>query len=422
MQHKPAPQRPRRRVTLLIVCVAAAALAIAAQRLAQTPAAGSAATAPAPGATATAPAPATPPPARPSPAQGAAAPASAGGAYTYTFSIDRGALPELYYNELTYVVQLGAVEGPAASVGGAAVPARYDPAAGTLTFTTQRGGAASISFTSAAAPGPITVRKASLKDDKAFAWSHGMDDNVMLQAQIDAIAAMGWRASLMLIGKEISDSRDEGWILDRPALHRLLAQGWSLGNHTWDHNCSGGDAATMDATIRDGQERLAEVVASSSVPDYRVITFAAPCFIADYDPYIEAQRAGGPTTLLFNESQGSPLMNVDGVAFAAGARSAAAMDARVVKIGRDITIEIAPEEAIAVLDWMAANKAPDRHFWYNTLTHGDQERNLGQVLNHAYSAYGPGGTDELWMAPSDEIYSYLLVRDATALGPISPAP
>ncbi|NTU86382.1 MAG: hypothetical protein HGA45_44805, partial [Chloroflexales bacterium] len=47
--------------------------------------------------------------------------------------------------------------------------------------------------------------------------------------------------------------------------------------------------------------------------------------------------------------------------------------------------------------------------------HGGQEDNLTLVLNKAYSAYGPGGTNELWMAPSDEIYSYLLVRDNTDL-------
>lgn len=178
----------------------------------------------------------------------------------------------------------------------------------------------------------------------------------------------------------------------------------------------------MNATIVDGYNKLMEIVATSAVPSYKVITFAAPCFISDYDPYIAAMRAGGPTTAMFNESQGNPLMNIDGADYTQGARTAEAMSAQVIKIGRDTSIESSASQAIAVLDWMAANKGPGRHFWYNTLTHGNNERNLSQVLNHAYSAYGPGGTNELWMAPSDEIYSYLLVRDNTQLSPITPAP
>lgn len=334
--------------------------------------------------------------------------------YTYSFTIDRSAVPALYYDELSYVVDLGAASAVSATVGGAAVPGRYDSRSGTFVFTTDRAGAAVIRYTSQNRP-DVTVQKASLKDNKAWAWSHGMDDNTMLQAQIAAISARGWRASLMLIGKDIDDRRDEDWILDKPALRRLLAQGWSLANHSWDHNCSPGSAAAMNATIVSGQNKLLEIVATSSVPDYKVITFAAPCFIADYDPYVEAMRRSGATTLLFNESQGNPLMNVDGADYSQGDLTASAMSSQVAKIGRGTVIESSPSAAIAALDWMAANKSATRHFWYNTLTHGSQEQNLLRVLSHAYGAYGPGGTNELWMAPSDEIYSYLVVRDRTVL-------
>ncbi|MEI7772256.1 MAG: hypothetical protein WCI67_19860, partial [Chloroflexales bacterium] len=94
------------------------------------------------------------------------------------------------------------------------------------------------------------------------------------------------------------------------------------------------------------------------------------------------------------------------------------------EIGRDSDVEGAPEKVNAVLDWMAANKAADRHFWLNTLSHGDREADLGQILDHAYTTYGPGGSDEIWVAPSDEIYSYLLTRDKVVVTPgslIAPA-
>jgi hypothetical protein len=171
----------------------------------------------------------------------------------------------------------------------------------------------------------------------------------------------------------------------------------------------------LKKTITDGYSKLMEIVSTSSAPTYQVLAFVAPCFVSTYDPVFASLLAEGATTLRFNESQGNPLMNVDGADYTSGSVTASAMGAGVVKIGRDTTIETAPAKTIATLDWMAANKGASRHFWLNTLSHGNQELSLAQVLDHAYTVYGPGGTDELWMAPSDEIYSYLLVRDSTVI-------
>ncbi|MBX0331187.1 polysaccharide deacetylase family protein [Oscillochloris sp. ZM17-4] len=365
---------------------------------------------------------ATPPATSPTPSSPATPVA---GLYTYTFSIDRAAAPALSYNALSYIVHLGSASGASALVNGAPVASRYDPASGDLVFTTDQAGAVAVRFAAAAAP-TVTIQKAALRDNKAWAWSHGMDDNVFLQAQVDLIAAKGWRASLMLIAKDIDDTRDEGWILDKPALRALRNSGWSLADHSWDHNCdSGASAGTLRQTIIDGYRKLVEIVSTSDDPSYQLITFAAPCFIGEYGPVFDDLLASGETTLRFNESQGNPLMNVDGVDYTSGDLTAAAMSAGMRQIGRDTNIEVDPAQDIATLDWMAANKAADRHFWFNTLSHGNQEGNLAQVLDHAYDAYGPGGSDELWMAPSDEIYSYLLIRDATVVTPgslIAPAP
>ena len=107
-------------------------------------------------------------------------------------------------------------------------------------------------------------------------------------------------------------------------------------------------------------------------------------------------------------------MNVDGADYTSGGRTATAISAAIATIGRDTSIE-SDTSATMVFAWMAANAAPTRHFWFNTLTHGNHEARLSSVLNTAYARYGPGGTNELWMAPEDEIYSYLLVRDATSI-------
>lgn len=337
--------------------------------------------------------------------------------YTYTFTIDRSAAPQLFYNQLTYVVHLGDISDATVLVDGEQLQASYDPRGGELRFSTERAGSVVIHVTGAK-PGAVSVRKAALKDDKALAWSHGMDDNVNLQAQIELITAKGWRGSLMLIGEKIDDTRDEEWIVDKPALVRLRNAGWSLGTHSWDHNCdsdSGDD--TLRQTIIDGYNRLMEVVASSDDPSYQVLTLAAPCVISAYTPIFDRLVDEGSTTLRLNETQGEPLMNVDGEEFTDGEVTAAAMSGADREIGRDMSIGIDPSETIATLDWMAANAAADRHFWFNTLSHGNREDDLGLVLDHAYANYGPGGSDTLWMAPSDEIYSYLLIRDATVVTP-----
>ncbi|NNJ09204.1 polysaccharide deacetylase family protein [Chloroflexales bacterium ZM16-3] len=334
-------------------------------------------------------------------------------AYTYTFSIKQTALPALFYTDLSYIVHLGTVSSPSARVNGvAALSSSYDSATGDFIFTSDQIGTAEITFSAASAPTGITVNKASLKGNKAWAWSHGMDDNVNLQKQIDQINAKGWRATLFMIGNIVSETREEpGWIIDQPGLLELINQGWAVGDHTWSHACYGGQTS---AEITDGLAVVEQAVAASSHPDHVVLAFAAPCFDAAYDAPFDALRDGA-TTLLFNESQGNPLMNVDGTDYTSGAQTAIAMDSTIDKIGRDTGIEASSSGAIATFNWMSANASANRHFWFNTLSHGNQESNLGKVLNNAYATYGPGGTDELWMAPSDEIYSYLVVRDRTTI-------
>jgi peptidoglycan/xylan/chitin deacetylase (PgdA/CDA1 family) len=334
--------------------------------------------------------------------------------YTFSFTISRSPLPTLYYKHTSYIVHLGAgASGATVTVGG--IPAqgvRLDLASGDLVFTSAQFGTAVVTFASSSVPNAISAQKAALLDNKKWAWSHGMDDNVFLQRQIDAIVAKSWRATLFVIGQEVSPTRQEpDWIIDQPGLVALLNQGWNIGDHTWDHSCYNSD--TNAKNILDGYAVVQRVVAASAHPDHTPISFAAPCFDTGYDAPFAAVR-NGTTTLLVNETGGSALMNVDGSEYASDGRTATAMNGAITSIGRDTSIE-SDTSATAVFAWMAANATPARHFWFNTLTHGNQEARLTTVLNAAYTRYGPGGTNELWMAPEDEIYSYLLIRDATSI-------
>ncbi len=334
--------------------------------------------------------------------------------YNYTFHISRSTLPALFYNDMTYIAHVGAVSSPLVTINGSPViSSTYNLTTGDVVFSSSQTGQVVILFNSAQVPTNMIVQKAPLKDNKAWAWSHGMDDNVNLQNQIDLITAKGWRASLFVIGKDVSPTRQEpGWIIDQPGLVTLINQGWNIGDHTWSHACYSDQTA---AEVTDGLAVVQQAVNASAHPDHVVISFAAPCFDTVYDPIFRGLR-NGPTTLLVDElGSGSPsLMNIDGGDYMAGGQTATGFTSADFTIGRDTMIE-SDTTATQVFDWMSANAGPGRHYWFNTLTHGNHEATLGPVLNYADTHYGSRGTNELWMAPEDEIYSYLLVRDSTTV-------
>lgn len=339
--------------------------------------------------------------------------------YTLDFTANRSAVPSLYYNDLTYNIHLGVVASAVVYSGGSTLASTYSNTTGDLVFTTTQT-SFQILIKNPADTNLFSVAKSALKDNKKWAWSHGMDDNVNLQAQVNLMTQKGWRGLLFLIGKDISDTRNESWIYDKPALTSLLSQGWSLGNHTWDHECFGvgmSDPTFLSNTILNGYNKIDEIVQASSVPSYKILAFAAPCFATEYDSYVVSLRSAGTIAVKYNESQANGLMQIDvgAAGFSNSGKSAVAVSSNTIKIGRDLGIETSADNTIANLDWMAANASSTRHFWYNTLSHGNKEGVLQPVADHANNSYGPAGTNEIWVAPSDEIYSYLLVRDNTVL-------
>ncbi len=81
-------------------------------------------------------------------------------------------------------------------------------------------------------------------------------------------------------------------------------------------------------------------------------------------------------------------------------------------IGRDFAVEFEPQEVVqANIDWAAALGADGVPLWYNSGSHGSQEENLAPMIDYVYDTYGPAGDDSVWVAPSDEIVSYALVRE-----------
>lgn len=336
--------------------------------------------------------------------------------YRITYRLDRTVVPDVSFTDLTLKAYVGSIsDAQLFTSSGNHIPHQYDPTTGIITFTTD---ADQVELTvqgstNPAAIGPVT--KAALKDDKTWAWSHGLDDNTNLQPSIAKFEEKGWRGTLYLIGYILEETRDEDWVVDEPGLRRLLNKGWSSGNHTWGHECHGG--FDYRETIFAGYHRLLEVVATSARPDYLITSFAAPCFDGAYHPHILQMRSSGETAVLFNESGGRYKQLVDmGVAqdYTDGVRTAVAFH-QSLPIGRDTRIEWDLPATLADIDWVATHSNANRHIWYNSMNHGGNEQALGQVVDHIYNRYGPAGDNSVWVAPSDHIYSYLLVRDHTII-------
>ncbi|MEM7126669.1 MAG: putative Ig domain-containing protein [Chloroflexota bacterium] len=346
-----------------------------------------------------------------------------------TYTLDRSAVPLLYYNDLT----LNVITGPASEivvvVDGSVIPHTFDSVSGLTVFTTS-GNNIEIHLTGHGSPNNFgQISPAPLKENKKFAWSISFDDNIGFQPAINLLNQYGYRGTIFAIANIIDDTRDQDWIIDAPGMKTLLSQGWSLAPHGWNNTCDDYTLAETTAAF----DRIEQIVSQSAVPNYLVTSFAAPCFIGDYHPIILQLRDGNNYDAQFNESGERALMRVEpGVTDTLEAndgRSAIPLNLvmplseyyfqldRDDPIGRDWSIEDNVTRAMATVDWMATNAINGQHFWYNTFLHSSDGVILNIFLNHLQTNY----SNDVLVAPSDEIYSYLLTRDLTVIAadPIS---
>ncbi len=338
--------------------------------------------------------------------------------YVFDYTINRNGLPRLNYTETTLNVYVGPATRLEVRADGQIIPHTFYPTSGYVAITTDKANVRVSVWGTAESDRAGKFHLAPLKDNKAFAWSIGFDDNTGFEPAIEMMDNYGYRGTVYAIASIIDDTREEDWIIDAPDLKRYLANGWSVGSHGWSTACDDANRADMIRAL----DRIEQIVAQSERPDYLVTNFAAPCFIADYHPIIMQLRNENNYDVLFNESGGSGLMVIDpgvtdavfnGGLLAKPLNLAAAPTDDFTKadrddpIGRDLTLESDYDRAIEMLDWMAENAENGNNFWYNTFLHDHDGVRLGNFIGYMNSNYG----EQVLVAPADEIYSYLLVRD-----------
>ncbi|MCP4426822.1 MAG: hypothetical protein GY803_20230 [Chloroflexi bacterium] len=352
------------------------------------------------------------------------------------YSLDRSAAPDLYYNKITLIIQVGQISSATAVADGWIVPSRYDAASGKLIVTTNSETLDVYIADAAQFPELGSFEIATLYDDKSWAWSQGFDDNTSFMESSDAYKALGYQASVFMIGEAISDTRVEYWILDASSgidqrfweppnyvtgLKELAELEWGIGNHGWGAYSSCNTAADLEWEILNNNQRLLEIISLSNNPSYKPISMAAPCFLSDYQDILLDLRDNGvsraeftdiPFYLQFNESGNiqAPYIVDSANDYAAGGVTARAFDFDD-PISRDYRIEDDAAIVTEMFDWMSNNASQNRHFWYNTLAHGGNNDTVIAALQYAHDHYGRAGSDEAWIAPSERIYSYLINRD-----------
>lgn len=348
-------------------------------------------------------------------------------------TVTRAELPKLTYYDLTLRVDAGGASKAAVLADGKAIDSRIEN--DRVIFTTA---ATNISVTLAGVTDKSKlgkVSKAALRDDKLWAWSVGFDDNAMFKSTaIPVMEKYGYRGTVFLIGEKLADKRNEGWIIDRPDIIRLVQSGWGIGNHTWTHIVvpaekgkaakygtpdwapTPADMTAAKEQVRKAYEYLRSACDEAGKKDYRLIAFAAPMFDGRWQPVIDDMRKNNECEVLFNESGNRYFVVVDPDWKPANQWVSPAKYTLTGSIGRDPMTEAfgsgSKDDPKDKLTKEIAKCGENYHLWYNTLCHGVGEKHgVLKFIPWVNDTYGKDANNTVWVAPSDEIYSYLLVRD-----------
>lgn len=340
---------------------------------------------------------------------------------TIAYQLDRSGLPLVNTTDLTLRIFVGDSQTILVEdMAGNQIPFTHNSNLQTVELTTDLDGFKLMVGGYSETTGIGTFEKVGLKEGKAWAYSHSFDDNYHLEAQIETLTGYNFPATLYLIAERVSENDLGAWEIDAGRMVELLEAGWSIGNHTWSHeaNCTVVETEAERVTsLIEAQNRLEGFIQSSNRPNYRIISFATPCGGegrgASYSKIVGDFKENQQLPLLFNESNFGFEMDVS---------SPYDFTATVSRDGRIDGSGAIAETITETFDGIAGRAAndPETPLWYNTFSHGsdlfgDNSVPFAEIMAYLDRTYGPNGSDEVWIAPADEIYSYLLVRDLTVV-------
>jgi hypothetical protein len=360
-----------------------------------------------------------------------------------TCTIDRSAVRAMLpYKEVTFTLKVGDAANAGVYVDAQLIASRIDPATKNLIFTTAGTSIEARIYGVSSQVQIGTFKKAVLRDDKLWAWSHGFDDNVYYHEYgTELFNQNGWAGTIFMIGSSIAED-SANWICNAPDIRRLHRQGWAVGNHGYNHSTTGSQSEIVQC-----QDRIRQVLASTD-PNYKPAAFASPAFTHEYDSIVLNMRDNNSNVgIMWTEGQGPSPMRVDSGATEGPWRWVAVFDTNGT-VGRTTDIYCYPtpctiswgsgiDRFMDNVDSIVRFADSTHHYWFNSLDHGvdgtqtdsdpsNDNQGIFSFIPWLYTTHGPGGDNTVWVAPSEKIYSYIFARmktklSVTAIAAISPS-
>jgi hypothetical protein len=312
------------------------------------------------------------------------------------FTISRAATPRLYFKYLTLKVNTCGATSATVTVDGQAVASTVT--GGNVVFTTAGNNAVVNLVGTTTATGLGQFTKAVLKDDKKWAWSHGLDDNYdeSMNPQINAFKTYGYTGTCFWNGIALP------WYpVNIPT---AVSAHWTIGNHTWSHEGADGPALSDNLEVTQCDDAIIEALADAGVPNYIVNTFANPYFNGKWNTVVRNLYNSGQTDIVLLETGWTPCKFIcDPGASAAGDYTPISLTNLPVVIGRDFS---AYGNVNSTTDYMHSHSDDTHHLWYNS--GNDAPNASGSAASSAVSRIHSQYDDEAWVASSAEVYDYLL--------------
>ncbi|MBM3187298.1 MAG: DNRLRE domain-containing protein [Chloroflexi bacterium] len=330
--------------------------------------------------------------------------ASADEAVFVRYVIDRQAVPAwVTQRDLTLRISVGSASGVWAWGDGRPLAVRHDRDRGLVWVTTAASevllAAQGAGISADASVGDYAL--AALKDDKLWAYSITFDDGALsvYSHAWPELTRYDYRAGIAVIGQWLEREDALAYNYCGPdELRALRDVGWSIFNHSYSHYNSPSDITFDDAW------RCQEAI-RTQLDGYRCTVFTVPYTNREWVPVIdENHEALGLYLMQLMSENGDRLTLVDDPILLAG---------RPFRMGRD-DIKNWVKDGYNYFGQAHASAMAGRHAWVSLHGHSVlYDRDwcaLSESSASLYHAYGPAGTDEVWVAPADEVFQYLLTR------------
>lgn len=280
--------------------------------------------------------------------------------------------------------------------------------------------------------GPVssaTVSKAVLKYNKDFAYSftqddtpesgfsmmyklfHGgtLKDNTTSNGLFYTDGAgnnVNFKAGVAINGNSVvPNASSNQWdaYLSWNKVQQLFDDGWDILNHSFQHSTSLGSSAAYNYQVAQNIDVVRNQIG------FEMTHFVVPT--GDKGYYLPAFNNG--SVALYDQAYELP-----------GFNGGLKVDSAINPANFQLYRQFVASYNTTKIDQVAANSVGGNHYWYNEFTHNIAVNNWGggmtptdfrNYMTYIANTYGSGGSDRVWMAPLQEVYEYLVVRDAIVM-------